>query len=641
MVKIYTIGNGLISRSLEVGEEGVRTVSIINGFTKREYVKSPQPEFCVSIDDVRTSSYGMRVIREANSNVEKTVAGFQVAEVQSEGMSLNARLLLDDLEAIICYRCFPGVPGFEKHLRFINHSSHEIKLDSLIFDYFCIAPGEFCDCDFSRGHEDRPAPVCFANDGNEDMIRCHNPSLNEGWMLGSTAPGILKYIFVYPHWGSIYSGYSCGGAPFAKFLAPGETFETDSSLLSVYQGGPTENSGFRQLVRCVLPPLNSTEGIMYCSWLPFLKNINAGLISSLMEKAAEMDFQYFVLDDGWFAPPGDHQVDREKFPNGLEEIAEKAAKCGLKFGLWFNIGTTYGQDEIHEEWLAKRADGKINHLGLNYDKSQPVLCFATEHRNYVLEKLDELCKRYNLSYFKLDFSSVFSPYGFLPWGCHATDHPYHHSWNDSFIEMYRGMMKMRTELKKRHPNLIVDFSFEAFGTDSPNIAALNYSELHHVSNFSANHTQFQSIDRVRRCFYRWLAKLPPERILNGLLTIQGERGAEYFLTSLAGAPLIAGDLTKLDNSICQRIKIMNKAFQQMVADGPLTEFAVLASTNEYDGFTRYAADGRGIACLFNRTQEPVAFKLPSGAPAVWRNVENGMNNLIAPPQSCAMFISKT
>ena len=636
----YSIGNELITRTLELDENGVRTISLVNGYTGREYVKDPQPEFFVTVDGVRHGSVGSRRVLEVDGTVETTRADFGLLGVESTGQSLVIKLVLGTLGIDVCYRCFPGVPGLEKHLRFTNNGARDVKLETLIFDNVCMAPGDFCDCDFRRGHEDVIAPICFTNDGNEDIVRCHNPKLDEGWMLGSTAPGILRYFLVYTHWGNIMNGYSCGGAPFAKYLAPGEVFETDSSLVSVYQGGPSEAVGFRDLIRCVLPPPVAPEGIMYCSWLPFLCNINAGLVCSLMEKASEMGFRYFVLDDGWFTPQGDHQVDRAKFPNGLEEITAKAASCGLTFGLWFNIGTTYGQDAPHDEWLALRADGKPNHLGFDYSSAQPVLCFGTEHRDYVLAKLDELCTKYNVGYFKLDFSSVFSPYGILPWGCHATNHKYHHGWNDSFIEMYRGMMAMRKELKKRHPNVIVDFSFEAFGTELPNIAALQYSELHHVSNTSANNTQCQSIDRVRRSFYHWLKKLPPERILNGLLSIQGPRGVEYFLSSLAGAPLVAGDLLKLDDDVRVRIRKMCDAFGKLVATGPLTEFAVLASEEAYDGFIRYAKDGRGIACLFNRSDKLVSFTLPAGAPTSWRNVEDGGSNLTVAPNACVMFVAE-
>lgn len=632
---IYRIGNEYISRTLEVNNSGIRSISLRNEITDREYLKTPLNEFSFWINGERLSSYGSRVVHEVNGNVDETVGDYTFEGAEYDENHLSVSLSRDSVRVKACYNIFPGVAGIEKHLCFTNTGNSELKLEMLIFDNPCIAPGEFSDCDFYRGHQDTPAPLCFCNDGTEDIIRCHNEKLGEGWMMGTSAPGILRYILCYPHWANVLNGYSCGGAPFAKYLAPGETFVTDSSLLAVYKGDHHESTSFRDLVRAVLPKPVSSESIMYCSWLPFLKNINASLIKSLMDNASEMGFQYFVLDDGWFAPPGDHVVDKAKFPNGLEEVSRHATEKGLKFGLWLNIGTNYGQEKANEAWMAKRADDDTNHLGFARQDDNKVMCFATEHRDYVLKQLDDLCNRYNVSYFKLDFSSIFSPYGILPWGCHSKKHKYHHGWNDSFIEMYRGLRYLREELKKRHPNLLVDFSFESFGTDVPNIAALQFSEIHHISNTSANNTKYQSIDRVRRSFYRWSEKLPPERLLNGLLSIQDDRGVEYFLTSLIGAPLVAGDLINLSPDIRQRVRTLCNAFLKTVANGPLTEFKVLASNEDYDAFMRYSKDGRGIIGVFNRTDTTLTLATPAGISPI--NVENGAKSLTAPPNNCAMF----
>lgn len=631
---IYKISNAFISRTMEVNDCGVRTISLRNEISGREYIKSPVHEFMFNLNGVMYSSYGSSAVREQDGNADSFGGGFLFKNATQNDHSLDLTFTLGAMEITICYRLYPEVAGMSKKLIFRNTSSKTARLDTLFFDDTCMAPGDFSDCEFYRGQADVNTQICFTLEACEDIIRCHNPKMNEGWLMGSTAPGVLRYFMVYPHWMNILNGYNCSSAPFAKYLEPGETFDTDYSLLSVYCGNCHESTSFRDLIRNVLPPPVAPEGIMYCSWLPFLKNINEELIDSLLDKAAEMGFKYFVLDDGWFKEKGDREVDTDKFPHGLEPIAEKAAKLGMVFGLWFNIGTDYGVDNINQNWIALQNDGRNKHLGFNYDKSHNVMCFASEYRTYVLNRLDELCNKYHLGYFKLDFSSVQSPYGLLPWGCHSKNHEHHHDWNDSFIEMYRGMAWMRTELKKRHPDLIVDFSFEAFGTETPNIAALQYSELHHVSNNSANNTDFQDISRVRRHFYDWLQKLPPERILNGLLSIQGERGPEYFLTSLAGAPLVAGDLRALDSKMRARIRIFADAFAKVTAKGPLTEFTVLENSENFDGFMRYSKDGRGIICLFNRDAAPHSIRLN----ILFKNLESSSADLTVPPHDCAMFI---
>ena len=201
------------------------------------------------------------------------------------------------------------------------------------------------------------------------------------------------------------------------------------------------------------------------------------------------------------------------------------------------------------------------------DTDRKVMCFGTEWRFFITEQLISLAEKYKVDYFKLDFSTICSPYCTQEWGCHSTEHKFHKNYNDSMTAMYEGMMYLRNELKKRFPDLLVDFSFENFGTARPNIAALEYSEIHHVSNLSANKTDCQQIDKIRNAFYNWLKVMPPERVLNGLLSIKGERALEYFLTSLTGAPLVAGDLSKLDADTIERIKKCCAAFKRSVEKG--------------------------------------------------------------------------
>jgi hypothetical protein len=251
----------------------------------------------------------------------------------------------------------------------------------------------------------------------------------------------------------------------------------------------------------------------------------------------------------------------------------------------------------------------------------------------MLEAMSELAEKYKVSYFKLDFSSAFSPYSFQSWGCHSKDHEYHKGFNDSIPAIYEGMMYLRTELQKRFPGILVDFSFECFGTQMPNIAALEYSDLHHVSNYSANSPFYQKIDSIRRAFYNWLRVLPPERILNGLLSIQGDRAGEYLLSSFAGAPLVAGDLRAVPQEQNERMAKFVSAFKSAVSDGALTSFELVCNSRERDGFIRKNSSGKGIVCLFNRTDE------------VWRpdirncrNVETGSETVEVAPHDCAMFL---
>ena len=633
----YSLNNGSLERVLEVSDHGVRTIHLKDLNNGLDYIRQPVREFAFSLDDVYFTSYQESRIREVDGNRDAIGIAPVFQDARQDPGKLELDFVLGPVLVTVVYRIYPGLCGTRKHLKICNRSDKAIRLSNLIFDDTCAAPGDFGDCDFYSGCADESRPLSFTLEGREDIVRCHNPKLNAGWLAGSSAPGVLRYFLVYPHWGNVAVGMNMSNAPFAKELKPGECFTTPESIFVLYRGSmddPATVRDFRQLIRKGLPDMKRRENIMYCTWIPFLKEISESLTLELAKQAAALGFGSFVLDDGWFAGNG-RCVDPAKFPHGLEILSDSVRQSGMRFGLWLNVGTDYGLPGMPENWFARRADGKVNRLGFDYNNSHNIFCLGSGYRQWAKEQLDLLADRYHVGYFKLDFSSVASPYGISPWGCHAHGHEHHRGWEDSFSAIYEGMFELRDFMRERHPEVTVDFSFESFGTEYPNIAALELSEIHHVSNFSAEKPRIQSIDRVRKTFYSWLAKLPPERILNGLLSIQGNRGAEYLLTAFAGAPLVAGDLRNLPQELRSRLAVFSAAFNAAAESGPMTEFRLVENQPSADGFMRVNSEGAGIACLFNREDGVRRFRVPEGYRFV--NVETGSDAPEAAPQDCAMF----
>ena len=635
----FVMDNGFISRTMTVDKRGLHTSSLINRQNNFEYVYAIGGEFGFSADDKYLSSFSETVTRELDGVTVEELCNFVFTDYETEKNADNSETLIlnftheSKLKVAVSYKMFPQIAGVRKHLEITNISDKDVVITNLNIDNILFSPGDPGDCrnylDF-----DRSMPMCFATESYEENIRIHNHDSGNGYFFGSNIPGVMRNFLYYPQWGSVCCSYNKGGAYFRKTLAPQEKLVTHDSLFAVYNGkfeDPSCAEPYRKLVRANLPELPAQEGIMYCTWIPFLHNISEELVNRLTDNASEMGFDYLVIDDGWFKVKSDWQVDETKFPNGLEVVSEKVRKAGLKFGLWFNIGTDYGAKECDDALTAKTADGNIKYFSTVRDRK--VMCFGSDYRFKITEKLIELAERYHVSYFKLDFTTLSSPYNTLEWGCHDCSHRFHRNYNDSILAMYEGMKYLRDELKKRFPELIVDFSFETFGIARPSAAALEYSEIHHISNLSANKQKFQKIDGIRQSFYQWLTVMPPERILNGLLSIQGEKGTEYFLTALAGAPLVAGDLNALSPEVKQRIFTCGQAFKKITEGGPLTAFEIVCNTLERDGFIRKADDGRAICCLFNRTNEVWKLDLPG-----FINAENNSEIVEVAPNDCAMYI---
>ena len=634
----FTLQNRWLSRVISISERGVITTSF--SYQGEELLKKIHHEFQVSVNRKLITGYQETQFRIVDGQMEhhETDIRFLDADITSpdeDYRRLDLRFEYKSHIFTLRYEIAEALPAMRKRLLF-TAGAEEACLESMIFDDTPISFGTLSENDFYTGMSQEPAPNSFTRSGDTDFIRIYNPERKRGFYLGNTAPGPLRYFLVYPDWYNLIVGYNSSSAPFCKHLSPGETFTSAESLTCFYEGEAADGlEAWRAVVRSRLPHLECSDTIMYCSWVPLYQNINEQNLKEMADAASELGFTAFVIDDGWFKDGTDWEINETKFPNGLEAVADYIHSKGLKFGLWFNIGTDYGMKTDREKYAARQADGTIKKLGWDYEKSRTVQCFASGHRERMREMLDTLARRYKVDYFKMDFSSVLSPYGILPFGCHATDHEGHRGFSDSFVSMYEGFFKMRKELKALHPHLLLDFSFESFGMEEPTIGALECSELNHLSNLTCLNPENQQIVRIRRDFYRQAASLPPERLMHGLPVLTGDSAVELFLTSLCGSPLVSGDLRTIAPAARKRIATLCSAYKTLVKSGPLTDFQLVIRTKDADAFRRYSADGRELWCVFNRSGEELRLD-DAGKGLV--NAEDGTPGVRVAPRECAMFI---
>lgn len=104
--------------------------------------------------------------------------------------------------------------------------------------------------------------------------------------------------------------------------------------------------------------LNSWEGAYF--------DFNAKTLTDMIDDAASMGLEMFVLDDGWFANKyprnndkaglGDWQINVTKLPEGIDFIASHAHDKGLKFGIWIEPEMVNPKSELYEkhpDWIVK------------------------------------------------------------------------------------------------------------------------------------------------------------------------------------------------------------------------------------------------------------------------------------------------
>ncbi len=217
--------------------------------------------------------------------------------------------------------------------------------------------------------------------------------------------------------------------PFRTLLESGENFETPTVFIGAFRGDPDDAANtLRRWVRQVLNNPVAVRDLHY----PLLVNnswgsgmaINEKQAHAMIHDSAELGFEMFHLDAGWFRGVGDWYPDPEKFPQGLAPIADYAHSLGLKFGLWMDWaqasldqhpGSLYVNDPKTRDWLItdpppnwKQGD---EFKGMTIDLSVPAA------HDWAAATVSRVVKDYHLDMLEHDGYVVAQ-------GCDRNDHPH-------------------------------------------------------------------------------------------------------------------------------------------------------------------------------------------------------------------------
>lgn len=129
-------------------------------------------------------------------------------------------------------------------------------------------------------------------------------------------------------------------------------------------------------------------------------------LEPLIERAAEVGVERFVLDDGWFLGRtddrralGDWTVDPQRWPDGLGPLIERVHAGGMEFGLWVEPEMVSLDSDLarqHPEWLLTEPDSVTWRWQHALDLSRP------EVEQHLFERLDALLHDYPIAYLKWD-----------------------------------------------------------------------------------------------------------------------------------------------------------------------------------------------------------------------------------------------
>ncbi len=193
-------------------------------------------------------------------------------------------------------------------------------------------------------------------------------------------------------------------------LQPGEQLETPAVVFTRGSGMNQCTQRFHRYIRSSVLPAwtRNLRPIHANSWEALYFDHNVSALQSLIDAAAGVGAERFVLDDGWFrhrrsdnAGLGDWFVDETIYPDGLHPIVEHVRRHGMQFGLWFEPEMINADSDLyraHPEWVLQ-IDGVETPLARN----QLVLDIARQDvSDYLFERITSLVHEYAIDYIKWD-----------------------------------------------------------------------------------------------------------------------------------------------------------------------------------------------------------------------------------------------
>jgi alpha-galactosidase len=152
-----------------------------------------------------------------------------------------------------------------------------------------------------------------------------------------------------------------------KKLAPGESFETYETFVSLHKGDYYRTlkifSKIMEEKGLVFEKFSpSTYQAEWCAW-GYERNFTISEVLGTLPKVSELGYSWATLDDGWQTAEGDWYLNPERFPNGdsdMKKFVDEIHKHNLKAMLWWTpLAVDPGTDLIknHSDYLLLNKDG--------------------------------------------------------------------------------------------------------------------------------------------------------------------------------------------------------------------------------------------------------------------------------------------
>lgn len=313
-------------------------------------------------------------------------------------------------------------------------------------------------------------------------------------------------------------------------LATGEAYTAPEAILAWSDHGLDGLSErFHPFVRSLSPATH--RPVVLNTWEAVYFDHELERLLPLVDAAADLGIERFVLDDGWFhgrtddrRALGDWTVDPERWPAGLHPLVDAVVARGMEFGLWVEPEMVSPDSRLareHPEWMLADATADADaHHPPTWRFQHTLDLTIPAARSHVLEALCALLDEY--------------PIAFLKWDHNRDQHA------GSAAAHTRAVYALIDELRARHPHVAIE-SCASGG------ARVDLGIARRVHRFWTSDTN-DALDRQR--IQRYSGLLMPPELLGGHVGaprahITGRRHDLSFrlATALFGSAGIEWDVT--------------------------------------------------------------------------------------------------
>ncbi|MDR2474353.1 MAG: alpha-galactosidase [Bacteroidales bacterium] len=186
---------------------------------------------------------------------------------------------------------------------------------------------------------------------------------NDGTVVGATLawPGSFRFNFEVNN--SNHLRILSGANPYASeyMLETGKVLKTPELLFTYSNKGTGKMTrNFHRWARKYgIKNGNKERSILLNNWEATYFDFDETKLTRIIDDAAKMGFELFLLDDGWFgnkyprnnddAGLGDWQTNKSKLPNGIPYLINECKKRNIKFGIWVEPEMVNPKSELYEQ----------------------------------------------------------------------------------------------------------------------------------------------------------------------------------------------------------------------------------------------------------------------------------------------------